>query len=110
MDFTCAGFGCKRDNLRSDLLRQVPDLAGAATSAIDDMATTRSTEVANRIGQMETNIVSERAARLDAEQDVTVPRQRTRDPSTQMKAGARVVSTAKCLGNCTGAGQVVTCQ
>ena len=42
--------------------------AGAATSAIEEMATTKSIEIANRIRQLETNNVSERAARLDAEQ------------------------------------------
>ena len=41
--------------------------AGAATSAMEERATTRSTEIANRVGQLEENCVSERAARWDAE-------------------------------------------
>ena len=40
--------------------------------AMEEIATTRSTEIANRIGQVETNKVSERVARLEAEEHVTV--------------------------------------
>ena len=54
---------------------------------MDDMVTTRSTEIENRIGQLETNSVSGRVAKLDAEQHVTVQRQRlTRNPSTWVQA------------------------
>ena len=55
---------------------------GAATSAVEEMATTRSTEIVNRIGQPDTNTVPDRIARSDAQH---VTRQRlTRNSSTQV--------------------------
>ena len=62
---------------------------------MDEMATTRSTEIANRIGQLETNSVCESVAKLDAEQHVTVQRQRlTRNPLTQVQAQSpRLIDT-----------------
>ena len=55
-------------------LSVVQDLGGRgeATSAMGEMATICCTETANRIGQLETNSISDHAARLDAEQHVTV--------------------------------------
>ena len=59
---------------------------GTATSVMERMEATRSTEIANRIGQLNTNGVSERAAKLDAEQDVTTEWQRlTRHPFAQLQ-------------------------
>ena len=49
----------------------------ATTSAMEEMATARNTDIANRISQLSTNSVSERAARCNAEQHVTVRRQRS---------------------------------
>ena len=61
---------CWRDNLLCDPLRSSSGSlsAGAATSAMAEMATTRSTEIANRIGQLETNSLSDHVAGSDAEQ------------------------------------------
>ena len=70
--------------------------AGAATSAMEDMETTRSTEIANRIGQLEANIVCERVARFDAGQHVTVQRQRlSRNPKAQVQTQSPELIAAK---------------
>ena len=57
-----AGLGCEQDNLVCVPPRSSSGSrsAGAATSAMDEMATTRSTEIADRIGQLNTNSVSGR--------------------------------------------------
>ena len=70
-----AGMDCWQDNL---LCVPLPSsshspTAGAATSAMEEMATIKRTEITNRIGQLDTNNVSDRAASLDAEQHVVVP-------------------------------------
>ena len=57
-------------------LRLVPDLLVRQREPSEKMATTRRTEIANRIGRLETNGVSDLTARLDAEQHVNVLRQR----------------------------------
>ena len=66
-----------------------PGLLCAATSAMEDMAT-RIVEIANRIFQLEMNIIVERIARMDAEQHVqtlTVQLQTlVRNPTTQALA------------------------
>ena len=83
-----SGLDCKQDNLLCVLVcSSVSRNAGAATSAMDETETTRSTDIANRIGQLGTNRVSERVARVNLEQHVTVQRQRlTRKPSSQVQA------------------------
>ena len=102
-----AGMDCCQDDLLCVPLRSSSGSrsAGAGTSAMEEMATTRGTDMENRIGQLETNCFSERAARLDAQQHVAAQRHRlTRNRSTQeassvMKVGRHEVVWTQ-LGKC----------
>ena len=76
-----------------------PKLVKEATSVMDEMATTRSPEIANRASQLETTSEPERVARLDA-QHVTVQRQRlTRNPSMRVQVQSQRLIDAKVWGN-----------